>query len=136
MPDNTLLQAFADYLVLVVWGKETADIENGGNEALKRLPRWGKKHKLKFSTSKTVLMPITIRKKLRFDNPSVLKLENTPIKMVKTFKYLGVLWDSNLTFIHHFKQVRIKVDVLTYRLNSIALRFYSRHPRIYPSDLP
>ncbi|GBO41478.1 hypothetical protein AVEN_82684-1 [Araneus ventricosus] len=46
-------------------------------------------------------------------------------------RYLGVWWDSGLTFSEHFKRVRRRVDVLSYQLSMIAGRFFTRRAKLF-----
>ncbi|GBN84699.1 Retrovirus-related Pol polyprotein from type-1 retrotransposable element R1 [Araneus ventricosus] len=131
LPENCFLQAFADDLVLIAGGTSKTIIETKCNEVLVHLQSWGKNHKLTFNSSKTTIMPITFGGRLSHSDPPSVFLDGQEIEVVHTMRYLGVLWDSFLTFTEHFKTVRQKVDILTCQLNSVAHRFYSKRLNLF-----
>ncbi|GBO45528.1 Putative protein in type-1 retrotransposable element R1DM [Araneus ventricosus] len=131
MPENCFLQAFADDLVLIVGGATKKDFEAKCNNIMLKLQNWGKKHKLSFNSAKTTIMPITFGGRLSHsDSPSVF-LDGQEIRVVQTMRYLGVLWDSFLTFSEHFKIVKKKVDILTCQLNIVAHSFFSKRLNLF-----
>ncbi|GBO15246.1 Putative protein in type-1 retrotransposable element R1DM [Araneus ventricosus] len=127
LPKGCSLQAFADDLLLVIKAKDKATLMSNGNIALKSLVECGKTHKLTFNAAKTVLMPITFGGSLSFQDPLTVELDGEIVNAQKNLKYLGVTWDCSLTFTEHFKQVRKKADHITYRMSTVAERFYWRH---------
>ncbi|XP_055952947.1 uncharacterized protein LOC129988699 [Argiope bruennichi] len=78
-----------------------------------------------------LLMPITYGNRLNSDDPPSISFQNSTIKVVSSFRYLGVIWDSKLTFTEHFRHARRKSDLLMYKLNTVANRFFSRHHHLY-----
>ncbi|GBN73940.1 hypothetical protein AVEN_22501-1 [Araneus ventricosus] len=58
-------------------------------------------------------------------------MEGHPVSIRDQLVYLGVTWDSALTFTPHFKNVRRKADLLTYKITSIAEKFYWRHNKMF-----
>ncbi|GBM81847.1 Retrovirus-related Pol polyprotein from type-1 retrotransposable element R1 [Araneus ventricosus] len=127
LPRGCSLQAFADDLLLVIKAKDKTTLVSNGNTALNRLVEWGKFHKLSFNAAKTVLMPITFGGSLNPQDPLSVELDGEIINAQRHLKYLGVIWDSSLTFTEHFQQVRKKADLLIYRISTVAERFYWRH---------
>ncbi|GBM33561.1 hypothetical protein AVEN_197314-1 [Araneus ventricosus] len=53
------------------------------------------------------------------------------VTVSNNFRYLGLWRDSSLTFTEHFNKVRRKVDLLSYRISTVAERFYSRHAKLF-----
>ncbi|GBL97208.1 Putative protein in type-1 retrotransposable element R1DM [Araneus ventricosus] len=131
LPVGCTLQAFADDIVLIVQGPTKADLENRGILAISRLIQWAAFHKLTFSLSKSVLMPITFGGRLSMLDPPCVRLQGQLLPVQKSFRYLGVWWDGGLTFTDHFNRVRRRVDLLSYRLSVVADRFYSKHTLLY-----
>ncbi|CAF3444092.1 unnamed protein product, partial [Rotaria socialis] len=66
---------------------------------------WADGHGLRFSAEKTVAMVFTRRRGLFYPN---ITLYGSPIRIVDEFKFLGLIFDSRLTWIPHFKQLRKK----------------------------
>ncbi|GBN38144.1 Putative protein in type-1 retrotransposable element R1DM [Araneus ventricosus] len=131
LPQGCQIQAFADDLIIVVRGVNTESITIRCNEAISRLVAWGKSHKLRFNASKTTLMPITFGGRLARNEPLQVALEGQQVTIKDQIEYLGVTWDCALTFTPHFKKVRQRVDILTYKITSVADNFYWRHNRMF-----
>jgi hypothetical protein len=84
----------------------------------------------KFSSSKTVAKHFCNKRGLHPD--SELKLYNSPIKIVPETKYVGLLFDSKLTFLPHIKMLENKslkaLNILQFMSNTDWVRiawFYS-----------
>ncbi|CAL1290489.1 unnamed protein product [Larinioides sclopetarius] len=138
-PANTYIQAYADDLVLVIWGHNKAEIEERGAEAICMIEEWGKLNRLSFSPKKTVMLPITWRNRLSMVEPPEVYIDGHLIQAVKELKYLGVLWDGKLTFHPHFKNRKEEVDSLTYKLSRTVSKWFSKQPgmlkRVYTCAL-
>ncbi|GBN88954.1 hypothetical protein AVEN_139304-1 [Araneus ventricosus] len=85
------------------------------------------------------MLPITYRRRLSLADPPEVKLYGQPIRAVAEFKYLGVIWDGGLTFHSHFKDRKVAIDSLSYRLTLTVCKWYSKQPcllkRIYKGAL-
>ncbi|GBL97221.1 hypothetical protein AVEN_84929-1 [Araneus ventricosus] len=131
MPAGCYLQAFADDLILVVRGRSKGDIETCAQIALDKLIAWADGHKLQFNCTKTTLLPVTFGGRLSLADPPRVSMMGHEVQVVSNFRYLGVWWDSSLTFTVHFNKVRSRVDLLSYRISMVAERFYSRRGRLF-----
>ncbi|GBM10684.1 Putative protein in type-1 retrotransposable element R1DM [Araneus ventricosus] len=131
LPEGCFLQAFADDLVLVVRGLSKEDLAARGTMALQNLTTWGALHKLTFNPSKTILLPITYGGRLSLTDPPIITMKSTVLQASGGCRYLGVWWYSGLTFSEHFKRVRRRVDVLSYRLSMVAGRFFTRRTKLF-----
>ncbi|GBL97235.1 Retrovirus-related Pol polyprotein from type-1 retrotransposable element R1 [Araneus ventricosus] len=131
LPEGCFLQAFADNLALVVRGTSKDELAAKGTLALTALVACGALHKLAFNPSKTVLVPITYGGRLSISDPPLILMNSTIIQASGGCRYLGVWWDSGLTFSEHFKRGRRRVDVLSYRLSMIAGRFFTRRAKLF-----
>ncbi|GBN66973.1 hypothetical protein AVEN_62847-1 [Araneus ventricosus] len=80
------------------------------------IEEWGELNKLRFSPQKTCMLPITYRRRLRLADTPVVNLYGQPIRAVAEMKYLGVIWDGGLIFHAHFKDRKVAIDSLFYRL--------------------
>ncbi|GBM62344.1 Putative protein in type-1 retrotransposable element R1DM [Araneus ventricosus] len=131
LPSGCQIQAFADDLILVVRGQSANILAQRCNKAIDILVSWGKKHKLQFNATKTILMPLSFGGRLNRNEPLQVTMEGHPVSIRDQLVYLGVTWDSTLTFTPHFKNVRRKADLLTYKISSIAEKFYWRHNKMF-----
>ncbi|GBN07191.1 Retrovirus-related Pol polyprotein from type-1 retrotransposable element R1 [Araneus ventricosus] len=131
LPPECYIQAFADDLLLVVRGSSKTDIEVTAQIALDKLVDWAGMHKLSFNSAKTTLLPVTYGGRLSLADPPRVSLTGNAVQVVSNFRYLGVWWDSGLTFTVHFHKVRSRVDLLSYRISMVAERFYSRRGHLF-----
>ncbi|GBN07000.1 Putative protein in type-1 retrotransposable element R1DM [Araneus ventricosus] len=127
-PENTYVQAYADDLVLVIWGNNKSQIEDQGRAAMSIIEEWGELNKLRFCPQKSCMLPITYRRSLNLADPPEVKLYCQPIRAVAELKYLGVIWDGGLTFHSHFKDRKVAIDSLSYRLPLTVCKWYSKQP--------
>ena len=61
---------------------------------INRLEKWTLKNSFTISKNKAITMHFWPNKKC---TDSVLKLDNEPIQFVKEAKFLGLIWETNLT---------------------------------------
>ena len=81
-------------------------IERRLQQTINSLYQWANQNGFKFSTSKAVCVHFCHKRKLHND-PS-LYLNNSPIPIVNQVKFLGLIFDSKLTFIPHIKELKRK----------------------------
>ena len=81
-------------------------IERQLQQGLNNLQLWADQNGFKFSETKTVCVHFCTSRKLHPD--PLLKLNNTPIPVVKQVKFLGVIFDHKLTYVPHIKTLRTK----------------------------
>ena len=72
---------------------------------INRLEKWTLKNGFTISKNKTVAMHFCPDKKCM---DPVLKLDNDPIQFVKEAKFLGLIWDTKLTFEPHIKYLKAR----------------------------
>ena len=82
------------------------NIERQLQLCLKKIEKWAFENGFKFSTSKTVGMHFCNKRKMHPDPE--LSLYGNPIKIVKENKFLGLLFDSKLTFLPHIKMLKAR----------------------------
>ena len=68
------------------------------------VPKWVTENSFKFSTSKTVCIHFH-QQYIFFPDPNIL-LGKTPIKVVREAKFLGVIFDTKLTFKNHIQYLK------------------------------
>lgn len=110
--------AYADDLVLTVSGRSRTDIENRVGLVMGKVLDWCSNVKLEISREKTVAM--LIKGKLNPERPPVVSLGISNLKWVLQVKYLGVIFDSQFTFLPHLKMIRDKVRTLVGQLGRIT----------------
>ena len=113
--ENTL---YMDDFTLLCSGPNITSIERQLQLALNQLSDFEKTTGFKFSTSKTVCMHFC-RKRKQHRHPE-LTLNNTKINVVETNTYLGLLFDSKLSWIPHIKQLKDKCNKATDILRSLS----------------
>ena len=74
---------------------------------LNKLQQWATDNGFRFSTTKTVCMHICQKRGLHLDPQ--LFLHQSPIRVVKKTKFLGVIIDRKLSFVPHLKHIKKKV---------------------------
>lgn len=54
-----------------------------------------------------------------------IKIKEINIKYTKELKYLGLIFDNNLTWIPHINKLKEKIDHLSYKVKHIAKATYN-----------
>jgi hypothetical protein len=75
-------------------------------QCLNKLQNWCDENGFRFSSTKTVCLHFTRKRGLHL--PPALTLGQTPIPVVKETKFLGLVFDSKLTFLPHIKYLKIR----------------------------
>ena len=90
------------------------------NVDLTSISTWCKMNKVTINTTKTKAMNFGTRQKLKANKcQTKLMLNNDQVKLVPTFRYLGVLLDNCLTFSKHISKIMKSVSHKLYLLNKI-----------------
>ena len=91
---------------VIMYKSPTIDaIQRKLQHTINRLEEWTLKNGFTISNNKTVAMHFCPDKK--FMDP-VLNLDNDPIQFVKEAKFLGLIWDTKLTFEPHIKYLKAR----------------------------
>jgi hypothetical protein len=118
---HTKIIAFADDLANLTHGKTLseaeAEAEADANSDLARIENWARENEMRFNESKSKAMLIT-RKRKRDDIN--IYLNNRRLEQVTEMKYLGIYFDSRLTFYKHIEHVAEKSRTLIYMLSKTA----------------
>ena len=116
---NCEIRLFADDTCLFIEVDNRLDTSIRICEDLASINEWSKKWIVKFSAPKTKSLIISNKKDSQL-NPRVY-IDNQPVDEVKTFKYLGLHFMSNLRWSQHIESVSSKAQK---RLNSmLALKW-------------
>ena len=81
-----------------------------GHPCINKLEKWTLENGFTISKNKSVAMHFCPDKKCM---DPVLKLDNDPIQFVKEAKFLGLIWDTKLTFEPHIKYLKARCQKIT-----------------------
>ena len=95
---------FVDDFAICAKGKNLNSIERQLQLSINAIQKWVGENGFKFSSSKTEC--IHFHKKRGLQKPPELKLDNVNIKVTDKVKFLGIYFDSKLTFLPHIKYLR------------------------------
>lgn len=116
MPQGVELLAFADDVAVVATGKGPWQLEELLAEAVFRAASWLTDHGLKLAAEKTEVVVLTRRNRR---NTMVLSIGPHRIPSATHLRYLGVLVDARLNFIHHAASVAARADLSAQRLSRL-----------------
>jgi hypothetical protein len=107
---NSLAKALSEYIegflyvddfLICYRGKNMNNIERQLQICLNKIEKWAMENGFIFVSSKTLGMDFCNKRGLHSDPE--LKLYNSPINIISETKFLGLLFDSKLTFLPHIK---------------------------------
>ena len=101
--NETVNNLFCDDGMFWQRDKDLTVAENKIQDTLNKLSTWSEQNGLKFSTSKSLYCIFTRNRKTRDLN---LKLCNSNLPRKNEVKYLGLIFDSQLTWLPHIKYIR------------------------------
>lgn len=110
---------FADDTTLLKSGEDADTLIHDFKIALKPFIEWCKYNRLDINWSKTEFMFICDKRKVQL--PEVIYIDGTPVKVVSSFKLLGVTIDNKLSFRAHVSAV---CSIINRKLFSIKRLFY------------
>ena len=99
---------FADNTTILIEGTQVNSIITSLNSELAKLTDWFKANKLSINVSKTHYMVFhRSRRKLAIED---ILLDNTIIKQVTFTKFIGIIIDDKLQWIHHMSYIKNKIS--------------------------
>lgn len=107
MPVGVQLVGFADDIAVTARAKSEVLLSNLANRGLQRVSNAMENLGLKLAPDKTEAVLLTKRRKIR---PIELNIQETSISLSKALKYLGVWFDTKMTFGVHVNEVVLKVE--------------------------
>ena len=99
---------FADDSNLFLSGKDPNQLIKTMNDELVHIVKWLQVNKLSINLKKTHFM-IFRKRKVKIILKEKIVINNVKISQVEKTKFLGVMIDHNLTFIHHMKYTKGKI---------------------------
>ena len=106
------VQLYADDTVIYASGPTAEETARKLQPTLNLFSKWCRINKLSLNTSKTKQMAFGTRHKVKKAKRVVLLVNDVPLQMVPTYKYLGFMLDSTLSFNYHVKSV---ANTVTYK---------------------
>ena len=97
---------FVDDFSACCRSKQIRSIERQLQQCLNKLQTWADENGFKFSKTKTVCIHFCNLRRIHFD--PVLTIDNIAIPVVKEAKFLGITFDSKLSFIIHLRNLKAK----------------------------
>ena len=116
---------FADDTNIYFSSKNLSHLEATLNCELKSVAEWMKCNRLALSISKTNFI-LFHSSKLKPNQSLRIKIDDTPIKQVDSTKYLGITFDSNLTWKSHVNELCLKLSKTVGILSKVR-HFVNKH---------
>ena len=101
---------YADDTVLYYFSASVDDIENKLNDDLKMVGDWFKRNQLTLNISKTKVMLFGSRRKTAKVSAISIHVHTKMVERVNEYKYLGVVFSSNLTWSSHIEKQLAKIN--------------------------
>ena len=98
---------FADDMTAYLTGPDPGQLITSANSELEKLYQWCLCNRLTINTDKTYFMLFTGKNILSLPN---LQINNRIIAKTDKFKFLGVTYDSSLTFKYHIDNITLKIS--------------------------
>jgi len=105
--------AFADDLIIQTRGETVTEAENYANLDLRKIEEWAQNNKMKFNENKSKVMLMSRR-------DIDIYINNKTLPQVESIKYLGIIFDSKLSFREHITYIEGKCTKLIFSLAKSA----------------
>jgi len=112
-----LCHLYADDTVMIIAEKSAEILENKLNIELSKAENWLSNNKLTLNIKKTMYMIFGNKRKLNRLKELNIQIGTEKIKRTEIYKYLGVYFDSQLSWKEHIKKTCAKAGV---KLRKIA----------------
>lgn len=116
--ENSQIHMYADDTQLHSCGTDLSVVQQRFQQDIDRVQGWMQSNRLWLNVSKSVLMLIGSRQKLRNHNVSIF-VGGRPLPQVQSTKYLGVVIDQHLTWQCHVECILKKIRAKVYGLNRL-----------------
>ena len=98
-------------------GKDSEEANRELQPSLNQFSMWCKANKLSLNAAKTKLVVFGTRHKIKKARNTVVKIKNTPLQIVPTYKCLVITLDSTLSYNYHVKSL---ASMIAYKINLLA----------------
>jgi len=119
--NHTKAVAFADDLVIMIKAESIREADNIANVEMSKISAWAVNNKIRFNEHKSNVMLMTRRKRKERKEIEIY-LNNKPLIQVHSMKYLGIIFDSKLTFREHINYMAEKFTKLIFALSESTKR--------------
>ena len=102
---NFFIRLFADDTFLCAQNDDIMKLESEVNNELSKVYQWLGSNKLTLNISKSKFMLVTKKKKLDIS----IKIDNEELEQCNTYKYLGVMFDKDLSWKPHIDYISSKI---------------------------
>jgi len=106
---NFEVKLFADDTCLLLHSKNPSSLEIKINDALTNIQEWTSANKLTVNPNISSVLIIS-PKKIKPIHKLHIKYDNTTIPLQDCVKYLGIVFDSRLTFVQHIQLLEKKIN--------------------------
>jgi len=113
---HTNVVAFVDNLIVIIKAESVGEAENIANVELNKIAAWAKDKKNRFNEKKSKVMLMT-RRKRKEQKVVAIYLNNKPVPQVHRLKYLGIIFESKLTFKRYINYMADKSTKLIFSLS-------------------
>ena len=110
--NHTKAVAFADDLIIMTKADSIREAENIVNVELSKISAWAANNKIRFNEHKSKTMLLTRRKRKERKEIEIY-LNNKPLNQVNSMMYLGMIFDSKLTFREHVNRKMHQINICT-----------------------
>ncbi|CAF1340714.1 unnamed protein product [Adineta ricciae] len=108
IPTHTEHGLFADDAALWTSGHPLSSLRSTLQKTIDAFESWCKSWKLKLQPTKTELIHFTLHPRKKYQNPVMVKVENTLIKPLDHTRYLGVIIEKRLKWRMHLEHIEAK----------------------------
>ena len=114
---GTNIQLYADDTVILESGHGADEIVRRLQPSLNKYSKWCHTNKLSLNASKTKLMVFGTRQRIKRCKDVLVSLEGARLQLVPSYKYLGFMLDSTLSFTCHVNNV---TKMIAYKINLLS----------------
>lgn len=132
LPEDAKFYQFADDMAITFAHKDLRVVSETLNSAMEKINEFLKQKCLTISKTKTVLMLFSnFDQSLRYEGVNrKVRIENTPINLVNSYRYLGIYLKYNLNFSLHIDSIYKASRKLLAILKMTAGISWGAHPKI------
>lgn len=124
-PSNTLIQAYADDTILLIWGKTKKLLEQSASQALTLVQDWSNEAKVTVSTQKSFYIIFPNGTPSLRTSALHVSMANARLQNKDTLKILGVIFDFRLGFKEHVDHIRDKLENMVPKITAYFQLHYS-----------
>ena len=117
--NHTKSIAFAEELIIMIKAESIREAENIANVELRKILTWPVNNKIRFYEHKSKVMLMT-RRNREGRKEIEIYLNNKPLIQVHSMKYLGIIFDSKLTFGEHINYIAEQCTKLIFALSKLS----------------